>query len=109
MGSYMLGAQKRSTMPSFVKALSSTAEWEANKKIMDDIVNKGQFYSRLQLSANIYFYLVISDRKTSGVKYGDLLDLMLSGKDPVTGKTLEEENIRYQVCFVHIAAFDPSN
>jgi hypothetical protein len=51
-----------------------------------------------ELLADISFYLVISDRKTSGVKYGDLLDLMLSGKDPVTGKTLEEENIRYQVC-----------
>jgi cytochrome P450/NADPH-cytochrome P450 reductase len=55
------------------------------------------------------FYLVISDRKKSGVQYGDLLDLMLSGKDPVTGQTLEDENIRYQVCFVHFAAFDPSN
>ena len=96
-------------MPSFVKALSSTAQWEANKKVMDDIVKKGQCYSRLQFSADIYFYLVISDRKTSGVKYGDLLDLMLSGKDPVTGETLEEENIRYQVCFAHVAAFDPSH
>lgn len=91
------------------KALSSTTQWEADKKVMVDIVNKGQCYSRLRLSADISFYPVISDRKSSGVKYGDLLDLMLSGKDPVTGQTLEEENIRYQVRFVHLSAFDPSN
>jgi cytochrome P450 / NADPH-cytochrome P450 reductase len=42
MARYLLGAQRRATTPSFVKALSSTAQWEADKKIMNDIVNKGQ-------------------------------------------------------------------
>jgi hypothetical protein len=111
MGNYMLESQKRASMTCIEKAISSTAQWEADKKVMVDIVNKGRCYSWIRLSADISisFYLVISDRKSSGVKYGDLLDLMLSGKDPVTGKTLDEENIRYQVCFVHAAAFDSSN
>lgn len=47
-------------------------------------------------------HLVISDRRTSGVNHGDLLDLMLTGKDPVTDKGLQEENIRYQVWFFNI-------
>jgi len=40
---------------------------------------------------------VISDRRRSGEHRGDLLDLMLDGKDPQTGLSLGEENIRFQV------------
>jgi cytochrome P450 len=40
------------------------------------------------------FLLVISDRKKSGATRGDLLDLMLHGKDPETGKGLSDEAIR---------------
>ncbi len=36
------------------------------------------------------------------MNHGDLLDLMLTGKDPVTDKGLQEENIRYQVWFLNI-------
>jgi hypothetical protein len=42
--------------------------------------------------------IVINDRIKSGNKRGDLLDLMLSGKDSQTGEGLDEENVRYQVC-----------
>jgi hypothetical protein len=54
MGNYMLGSQKRASMTCLEKALSSTAQWEADKKVMDDIVNKGLYYSRRRLSADVF-------------------------------------------------------
>lgn len=42
MGDFLLAAQKRATLPTIAKALSSTAQSEADKKVMDDIVTKGE-------------------------------------------------------------------
>jgi cytochrome P450 len=49
---------------------------------------------------NLTSGVVISDRLKSGHERGDLLDLMLSGKDSKTTLGLSEENVRYQVRFL---------
>ncbi|CAG7851383.1 Bifunctional cytochrome P450/NADPH--P450 reductase 2 {ECO:0000305} AltName: Full=CYP102A3 {ECO:0000303/PubMed:15122913}; AltName: Full=Fatty acid hydroxylase CypB {ECO:0000305}; AltName: Full=Flavocytochrome P450 102A3 {ECO:0000305}; Includes: RecName: Full=Cytochrome P450 102A3 {ECO:0000305}; {ECO:0000269/PubMed:14741768, ECO:0000269/PubMed:15122913}; Includes: RecName: Full=NADPH--cytochrome P450 reductase; {ECO:0000269/PubMed:14741768, ECO:0000269/PubMed:15122913} [Serendipita indica DSM 11827] len=93
MADYLLEAQRRATIPSVVKALSSTAKWDADRALMNEIVSK-----------------VITDRRRSGTQRGDLLDLMLHGKDPKTGELLSEENIRYQAgqtCYLSLAQTDP--
>lgn len=92
MADYLLEAQRRATMPSVVKALSSTAKWDSDRALMNEIVNK-----------------VISDRRRSGIQRGDLLDLMLHGKDPRTGESLSEENIRYQLITFLIAGHETTS
>ncbi|CCA71297.1 probable bifunctional P-450:NADPH-P450 reductase, partial [Serendipita indica DSM 11827] len=41
MADYLLEAQRRATIPSVVKALSSTAKWDADRALMNEIVSKG--------------------------------------------------------------------
>ncbi|KIM26551.1 hypothetical protein M408DRAFT_56754, partial [Serendipita vermifera MAFF 305830] len=80
MGAYLLEAQRRVPYPEPIKSMSTPSQWELDRKSMNHIVDK-----------------VIGDRKSSGEKRGDLLDLMLEGKDAQTGQGLSDENIRYQV------------
>ncbi|KAG9052740.1 hypothetical protein FS842_009326 [Serendipita sp. 407] len=81
MGDYLLEAQRRLRLPQPIKPFVSTAKWDADREAMNKIVTK-----------------VISDRRKSGTNRGDLLDLMLNGRDSKTGTSLSEENIRFQVC-----------
>jgi cytochrome P450 len=53
--------------------------------------------------------IVIGDRRKSGERRGDLLDLMLAGKDPQTGLSLDEENIRYQLLTFLIAGHETTS
>ncbi|KAG8789826.1 hypothetical protein FRC15_000018 [Serendipita sp. 397] len=79
MGDYLLEAQRRLRLPQPIKPFVSTAKWDADREAMNKIVTK-----------------VISDRRKSGTNRGDLLDLMLNGRDSKTGTSLSEENIRFQ-------------
>ncbi|PVG00114.1 bifunctional P-450/NADPH-P450 reductase [Serendipita vermifera] len=92
MGNYLLEAQHRARMPELVKSFASTAQWEEDRKRMNEIVTK-----------------VIDDRVKSGHKRGDLLDLMLSGKDSQTGQGLDEENVRYQLLTFLIAGHETTS
>ncbi|KAG8833355.1 hypothetical protein FRC17_010824 [Serendipita sp. 399] len=92
MGNYLLEAQRRTRLPGPIKAITSTAQWDADREAMNEIVTK-----------------VISDRRKTGIHRGDLLDLMLSGKDPKTGTSLSEENIRWQLLTFLIAGHETTS
>ena len=47
--------------------------------------------------------LVIADRKANPTEKNDLLNRMLNGKDPKTGKTLSDENIKNNVRASHLS------
>ncbi|KFM99284.1 cytochrome P450 [Bacillus clarus] len=69
---------------------------------------------RLQLQKDIQYMnelvdKIIKDRKVSGEQGDDLLAHMLNGKDPETGETLDNENIRYQMITFLIAGHETTS
>lgn len=46
----------------------------------------------------MFGWTVIAERRAYPIEKNDLLNKMLLGKDPKTGKKLPEKNIRYNVC-----------
>ncbi|KAG8809794.1 hypothetical protein FRC18_004386, partial [Serendipita sp. 400] len=92
MGNYLLEAQRRTRIPELVKSMTSTAQWDADAATMNEVVTK-----------------VIADRIKSGKQRGDLLDLMLNGKDSKTGESLSEENIRFQLLTFLIAGHETTS
>ncbi|KAG8832855.1 hypothetical protein FRC17_000510 [Serendipita sp. 399] len=86
MGNYLLEAQRRTRLPELVKSMTSSAQWDADGATMNEVVTKG-----------------------IGKQRGDLLDLMLNGKDPQTGETLSEENIRFQLLTFLIAGHETTS
>lgn len=92
MGNYLLEAQNRGNLPGIVKAFTSTTQWDEDRKRMNETVDK-----------------VINDRLRSRVERGDLLDSMLSGKDPKTHSGLSEENLRYQLLTFLIAGHETTS
>ncbi|MGG5741514.1 MULTISPECIES: bifunctional cytochrome P450/NADPH--P450 reductase [Bacillus cereus group] len=68
----------------------------------------------LQLQEDIQFMnelvdKIIEDRRISGEKGNDLLTHMLNGKDQETGKSLDDENIRYQIITFLIAGHETTS
>ena len=114
-------AQLRAARPKLVRDvfLSSNAEFAANGKIMDDIVNSRQYsidihfdvtnesvflspFHLFGLLASSFVPLVcevVRERRSHPeTKYNDLMDLMLEGKDPQTGEKLPIDRVRMNVC-----------
>ncbi|MEQ1548208.1 MAG: cytochrome P450 [Chakrabartia sp.] len=52
---------------------------------------------------------VIAERRAHPVESGDLLNLMLTAKDPESGETLDDLNIRYQVLTFLIAGHETTS
>ncbi|KIM26548.1 hypothetical protein M408DRAFT_25259, partial [Serendipita vermifera MAFF 305830] len=92
MGAYLLEAQRRTPFPEPIKGMTTSSQWELDRKSMNQTVDK-----------------VIGDRRRSGEKRGDLLDLMLEGKDTQTGQGLSEENIRWQLLTFLIAGHETTS
>ena len=65
-------------------------------------------YAALQGDNSADFYQLVKERQESGEDKGDLLDIMLRGRDPKTGTGLSPENIRYQLVTFLIAGHEVS-
>lgn len=46
MGNYLLECQRRATLPEIVKSIRSTAQWDSDRAVMYEIVDKGMWLSK---------------------------------------------------------------
>ncbi|CUA67141.1 NADPH-ferrihemoprotein reductase [Rhizoctonia solani] len=94
MGDFLKECFLRSRRPTIVQALSygSNAKYAADMEIMNNLANK-----------------IVKDRKDHPSDKKDLLNAMLLGKDPQTGKGLSEENIKAQMLTFLIAGHETTS
>ncbi|MGE7884690.1 bifunctional cytochrome P450/NADPH--P450 reductase [Bacillus sp. NPDC094077] len=95
---------------SMVRALEDSMNRLQRTNPNDPLYEKGN----LQLQEDIQFMnelvdKIIKDRKISGEEGNDLLAHMLNGKDPETGESLDDENIRYQIITFLIAGHETTS
>ncbi|KAF8520360.1 cytochrome P450 [Hysterangium stoloniferum] len=95
MGSFLTEASHRSSRPALIQnylSRTANAQFETDQKIMLDLTNE-----------------IILKRKQSGVEIDDLLGLMLTAKDPVTGLGLSDENIAANLVTFLIAGHETTS
>lgn len=81
----------------------------ANKRYEEDIALQHKIADEVRGDADaIANDQLVAERKASGENKGDLLDAMLNGRDPVTGKGLSPDNIRFQLVTFLIAGHEVS-
>jgi len=55
MGAYLLEAQRRATLPELAKTLTTSSQWELDRKSMNAIVEKGNYILLRQSTVNITY------------------------------------------------------
>ncbi|KDQ16558.1 hypothetical protein BOTBODRAFT_252416 [Botryobasidium botryosum FD-172 SS1] len=82
MTRFLTESGTRSRRPRVVQTFmkSANAQYEADIQTMVDTCDE-----------------VVRERKAHPIEKNDLLNIMLHGKDPKTGESLSEENIKYQI------------
>ncbi|CCM04888.1 uncharacterized protein FIBRA_07084 [Fibroporia radiculosa] len=93
MVDFLLESGRRTFRPSVVtNVMGYNTKYEADIKVMTDLAND-----------------IIADRKKNPTEKNDLLNRMLNGKDPKTGKGLSDENIRYNLLTFLIAGHETTS
>lgn len=103
--------QSHPFITSMVRALSEAMSQLQRLGVQDKlmVITKRQFKHDIQ-SMYTLVDKIIAERKEQGHMEGDdLLSHMLNGKDPVTGETLDDENIRYQIITFLIAGHETTS
>lgn len=97
----------------FIDALTRTLETAMNQRglPLENIMMRKQLG---QLGKDIAYMNglvddIIRERRQTGGDQKDLLNLMLAGKDPITGEGLSDENIRYQINTFLIAGHETTS
>ncbi|WP_159886087.1 bifunctional cytochrome P450/NADPH--P450 reductase [Paenibacillus puerhi] len=95
---------------SMVRALSEAMSQLQRLGIQDKlmVITKKQFRHDIQTMFALVDQ-IIAERKAHGENGDDLLSHMLSGKDPDTGESLDDENIRYQIITFLIAGHETTS
>lgn len=89
------------------EAMSQIQRLGLQDKLM--IITKRQYKHDIQ-SMFALVDKIIAERKAQGNEgFDDLLSHMLSGKDPETGESLDDENIRYQIITFLIAGHETTS
>ncbi|WP_377890463.1 bifunctional cytochrome P450/NADPH--P450 reductase [Alkalihalobacillus sp. R86527] len=89
------------------EAMSQSQRLGVQDKLM--VLSKKQFREDIEYMFSLVDDL-IADRKVNGDgDEGDLLALMLKGKDPETGEPLDDENIRFQIITFLIAGHETTS
>ncbi len=88
------GAMHRLHQPQLMRKLMGAAErrYQSRAGVLHDVVDK-----------------VIAERRASGERKADFLDLMLHSEDPRDGRKLDDINIRYQVLTLLIAGHETTS
>lgn len=103
--------QSHPFITSMVRALSEAMSQLQRLGVQDKlmVITKRQFKHDIQ-SMYTLVDKIIAERKEQGHMEGDdLLSYMLNGKDPDTGETLDDENIRYQIITFLIAGHETTS
>ncbi|WP_339277719.1 bifunctional cytochrome P450/NADPH--P450 reductase [Paenibacillus sp. FSL W8-0426] len=96
-----------SMVRSLDEAMSSLQRLRLQDKLM--FAKKKQFEQDIRTMFSLVDH-IIAERKAKPVEGADdLLSHMLSGKDPETGETLDDENIRYQIITFLIAGHETTS
>lgn len=87
-----------SETPAFVTALNDFLGESDRRGWFPDIVNRFRYSSRASFEAAIATMRdetakVIQHRRTHGTEHQDLLSIMMSGKDPETGKKMSDDSL----------------
>ena len=97
-------------------------KYEHDIQVMADLANESAHYvscdsvystATVHLSSHLRWSIaneescatVIEDRKANPTDKNDLLNRMLKGKDPKTGKTLSDDNIKNNVCMCYLVHY----
>ncbi|KZV78883.1 cytochrome P450 [Exidia glandulosa HHB12029] len=94
MGSFLKEAGARPSRPSLIQRMmrKTNAKYEADQKRMMDLARE-----------------IVDDRKANPSDRKDLLNAMLNGKDPVTGKALTDLSIMQQMITFLIAGHETTS
>ncbi|GGF95704.1 bifunctional cytochrome P450/NADPH--P450 reductase 1 [Paenibacillus albidus] len=112
---YRFNSYYRETHSPFINSMVRALNEAMHKSARLEIQNKLMIRTRRQFNRDVQtmFSLVdtiIEERKANGDQgETDLLARMLSGKDPETGETLDDENIRYQMITFLIAGHETTS
>lgn len=100
----------------FIGAMSGALAEAGLRAKRPDIVNALPLPSRRQYEADLALMkrvaeTIIEERRAEGRvgERGDLLDIMLSGRDPETGEGLPDDNIRHQLVTFLIAGHETTS
>lgn len=113
---YRFNSFYQNEMHPFVGAMvEALAESGARTKRLS-VQNQLMLLTRRQYEENIHFMHKIADeliaqrrKDPAAASKKDLLNLMLQGRDPVTGEGLSDENIRYQLVTFLIAGHETTS
>ncbi|WP_440119844.1 bifunctional cytochrome P450/NADPH--P450 reductase [Paenibacillus sp. QZ-Y1] len=96
---------------SMVRALNEAMQKSSRLKIQNLLMvrTKRQFQEDIQTMFSLVDQIIEERKASSEPGEVDLLARMLNGKDPETGETLDDENIRYQIITFLIAGHETTS
>ncbi len=102
MVDFLIECNLRANRPTIVNSMmvGTTAKYEQDIKTMAELADESETLLRICVLCaliNHLFHVVIADRRKNQTDKKDLLNTMMYQKDPKTGETLSDENIRYNV------------
>ncbi|ANU15289.1 NADPH-P450 reductase 1 [Planococcus halocryophilus Or1] len=89
------------------ESMSQTQRLGIQDKLM--IRSKQQFKEDIDYMFNLVDQLIVERKQTGDQGEDDLLAHMLKGKDPETGESLDDENIRFQIITFLIAGHETTS
>lgn len=89
------------------ESMSSLQRLRLQDKLM--ITKKKQFEQDIRSMYSLVDHIIAERKEQPQEGADDLLSHMLSGKDPETGETLDDENIRYQIITFLIAGHETTS
>ncbi|KAI0823976.1 bifunctional P-450/NADPH-P450 reductase [Trametes gibbosa] len=94
MVDFLIESGKRANRPTIVQSLmtSTNAKYEEDQKTMGDLVNS-----------------ILEDRRTHPTDKHDILSVMMTGKDKVTGLGLSDDSIKYNLLTFLIAGHETTS
>ncbi|KOY15189.1 bifunctional cytochrome P450/NADPH--P450 reductase [Paenibacillus xylanivorans] len=96
---------------SMVRALNEAMQKSSRLKIQNLLMvkTKRQFQDDIQTMFSLVDQIIEERKASAAPEEVDLLARMLNGKDPETGETLDDENIRYQIITFLIAGHETTS
>ncbi|KAH9850173.1 bifunctional P-450/NADPH-P450 reductase [Lenzites betulinus] len=94
MVDFLLESGKRANRPTIVQSMmtGTNAKYEEDQKIMGDLVNT-----------------ILEDRRTHPTDKRDILSVMMTGKDKITGLGLSDDSIKYNLLTFLIAGHETTS
>lgn len=109
MVDFLIECNLRANRPGILNSMmmSTTAKYEQDIKVMADLADQSRLESGFLSTITSLNSppAVIDERRRHPIDKKDLLNIMLHSKDPKTGETLSDENIRNNVGHAHAGEY----